>query len=422
MTRLLLSCFALLVLTTANAGDTLRALFIGNSYTEVNNLPNMVSSLATAGGDSLYYQVSAPGGQTFQQHCSNPTTLSLIAQGDWDFVVLQEQSQRPSFDESQVADEVYPYAKRLDSLVHHFSPCAKTVFYMTWGRKNGDASNCVNWPPVCTYEGMDSLLQLRYTTMAQQNESVISPVAKVWRNLRDNHPTLELYQPDESHPSVAGTYAAALSFYTLFFAKDASTNTFISSLSVANANIIKEAAQNIVFDSLHHWRRFHPYPRIDSINIENLLNYTVKCTGVNPDNVLSYEWDFGDGSLYSYHPSPTHTYADGGTYEVCVTVANDCDAVRYCKTVTLTPTSIDDLSRFEGLKFYPNPTSDYLYCSGINTELNYVITNNIGLYVSAGVIDKQTSAIQLKALSAGLYFISLYDESGNKKVVKIVKH
>jgi hypothetical protein len=142
---------------------TLRVLFIGNSYTAVNNLPSQIAQLADGTHDTLIYDMSAPGGYTFQQHTTNTTTLSKIQQGNWDYVVLQEQSQLPSFPDAQVASDVYPYAHALDSIIHENNPCAKTIFYVTWGRKNGDASNCAFFPPVCTYDGMDSLLQLRYS-------------------------------------------------------------------------------------------------------------------------------------------------------------------------------------------------------------------------------------------------------------------
>src|SRR5690606_21274752 len=38
--------------------------------------------------------------------------------------------------------------------------------------------------------------------------------------------------------------------------------------------------------------------------------------------ITSYEWDFGDGNS-SAAPSPEHTYAEGGTYQVELTVTDD---------------------------------------------------------------------------------------------------
>lgn len=58
--------------------------------------------------------------------------------------------------------DVFPYAAQLCQLIRQHNPLAEPMFYMTWGRQNGDASNCVVWPAVFTYQGIDSLLQLRY--------------------------------------------------------------------------------------------------------------------------------------------------------------------------------------------------------------------------------------------------------------------
>ena len=85
-------------------------LFIGNSYTYANNMPQMVSELALSFGDTLNFQTSTFGGATFNSHSSNVSTLDKISQKNWDYVVLQAQSQEPSFSPSQVANDVYPYA------------------------------------------------------------------------------------------------------------------------------------------------------------------------------------------------------------------------------------------------------------------------------------------------------------------------
>ena len=41
-----------------------------------------------------------------------------------------------------------------------------------------------------------------------------------------------------------------------------------------------------------------------------------------PDDIIKYEWDFGD-AWTSDLESPSHTYADDGVYNVCLTVTDD---------------------------------------------------------------------------------------------------
>ena len=101
--------------------DSLNVLFIGNSYTASNNLTNIISSIATSMGDNLITESSLLGGATLQLHASNSNTNDLIMSGNWDYVVLQEQSQYPSFPLFQVEQDVFPYASQLNDLVSKLS-------------------------------------------------------------------------------------------------------------------------------------------------------------------------------------------------------------------------------------------------------------------------------------------------------------
>ncbi len=285
---LFLSCFAF-------GQESKRVLFLGNSYTYYNNLPQLLADMALSAGDTLVFDSNTPGGYTLQGHSTNATSLQKIAQGNWDYVVLQEQSQLPSFPINQVQSDCFPYAAFLDSLINDANSCTQTMFYMTWGRENGDASNCATWPPVCTYQGMDSLLRLRYDQMAVDNEAELSPVGALWRYLRDSIGGVQLYDADGSHPSLAGSYAAACSFYATIFRKDPTLITFDGGLSPIDALTIRNAAKLIVYDSLLTWHvgEFDPNP-IASFTIG--VSFQTGLFTNTSTNASSYLWDFGDGN------------------------------------------------------------------------------------------------------------------------------
>ena len=82
----------------------------------------------------------------------------------------------PRFPPSQVANDVYPYAQQLTDSIRRNTSCGTPLFFMTWGRKNGDASNCAAYPPICTYEGMQQRLRESYMEMAFTNQGRVSPV------------------------------------------------------------------------------------------------------------------------------------------------------------------------------------------------------------------------------------------------------
>ena len=245
----LLFCSLLFCYTLVSQSS--RVLFLGNSYTYVNNLPQLVQQCFQSVGDDVIVNMSTSGGLTFQQHCT--FSLGFIMSGDYDIVVLQEQSQLPSFPESQFMQDSYPYAQQLCDLIHQYNPDAKIYFYMTWGRKNGDAQNCQNFPPLCTYEGMDSLLYDRYMVMAADNQACVSPVGAVWHYIRDNYPDMELYQSDESHPSYFGSYVAACCFYTSLTGQNPCDIQWNGTLTNTEADIAKLAAKRVVYDSLSKW-------------------------------------------------------------------------------------------------------------------------------------------------------------------------
>lgn len=333
-----------------------KVLFIGNSYTAYNNLPQLTASVALSTGDTLIFDSNTPGGQTFQGHFTNSQTTSKIQAGGWDFVVLQEQSQLPAFPIQQVQNQVFPFAQKLDSLIHAATPCAQTLFYMTWGRKNGDANNCQFLPDLCTYEGMDNLLRERYMMMANDNNALVSPVGAVWRYLRANHPGIELYQSDESHPTLEGSYVAACAFYTAIFRKNPELISFNAGINATVADQIKHAAKLIVYDSLSHWN-------IDAYDPIADFSYTAQTNQLAFENesqaATDYLWDFGDG-FTSTEENPTHAYAATGSYTV-ILIATRCGQTDTAEQVIVINILETPSVETPSIAIYPNPVGDQLH-------------------------------------------------------------
>src|SRR5690606_37656520 len=127
----------------------------------------------------------------------------------------------------------------------------------------------------------------------------------VWRYIRENHPEINLYSGDGSHPSVAGSYAAGCAFYATIFEKDPTLITWNSSLSQSEASTIRNAAQTIVYNVLDSWD-FSINPAIAdfTINTDNTLVLFTN-TSENTDSLI---WDFGDGST-STETVAVHDYS-----------------------------------------------------------------------------------------------------------------
>lgn len=411
----LLCIFAIHILS---AQESKRVLFIGNSYTGVNNLPQLTKDLSLSAGDTLIIDSHTPGGQTFQGHFSNVTVNSKIAQGNWDFVVLQEQSQRPSFPDSQVESDVYPFARKLDSLVHQYNICGETIFYMTWGRKNGDAANCPFWPPVCTYSGMDSLLYLRYMQMAEDNNALVSPVGKLWNYLRENHPEIELYSSDESHPSLAGSYAAACSFYATIFKKSPDLISNDYGLNANEATLIRNAADIVVFDSLSNWD-FSNDDVVSNFNYTLLENNTMELTNLSI-NAENYQWIIDD-TLVFYQENLVHEFgtSNSGIHSIELHAWNNCgDTVTNIQSITIGLNSQNE-NGLLNFNVYPNPFEDMLTISSEN-ETN-VFLKNIDGQIIVGSGFKKQHLLELKGISSGVYFLQIQDLNGFNFMEKLIK-
>ena len=315
-------------------------LFIGNSYTYVNDLPNLIEEIALSFGDTLVHDSSTPGGSSFSAHSTNTQTLNKINQQQWDYVVLQAQSQEPSFPPFQVASDTYPYAEILVDSILANSSCTEPLFFMTWGRKYGDQSNCQFYPPVCTYLGMQQRLRESYLDMTFTHNTSCSPVGMAWKKSIAIDSTLNLYSSDNSHPSIYGSYLAACTFYASIFKKSAVGSSFWpNAIDSVTAYSLQQIGSSTVLDSLVVWNIFNAdfgfQQYNDSISFTNLSS--------NYESVL---WNFGDGTT-SIDENPTHKYALNGSYTVILTTITNAACIQDTQTVSITvniSTAIEDVN------------------------------------------------------------------------------
>ena len=142
---------------------TRRVLFLGNSYTSVNTLPQLISDVALSTGDTLMFDSNTPGGYQLLDHNIDSVTISKIMAGGWQYVVMQGQSQEPVLEHNRFLSG----GKDLENLIKQYNPCAVPLTYMTWGRKNGDTANCMYYPLVCTYDGMDTTIRRAYMYLSK---------------------------------------------------------------------------------------------------------------------------------------------------------------------------------------------------------------------------------------------------------------
>ena len=413
---LLLTWFLVLFVGSVFAQEQPRMLFIGNSYTQVNNLPQMVADIAQSMGKSMEYCSNTPGGCTFEMHCHNQS-MTMICNGGWDFVIMQEQSQLPAFPLDSVEQYVFPFAQQLVDSIYVHNPCAEPMFYMTWGRKNGDTE--FGYPPMDTYEGMDSLLYARYMQMGEDNDASVCPVGRVLHYLRDHNAEIELYMSDESHPSLAGSYAAACAFYTLFFSCDPDSISHNAGLDENAARAIRTAVHEVVFDSLWKWRR--PLPKadfvVDSVDFLN-VRFVSKAK-----HFQEQELDFGDGeTLQTGDTLIWHSFPESGIYLVKQIVSRHCMADTAWRLVRLeAPVGIVEENDLSIISISPNPADDEVKLhlpEGMVVEVTLYGIDGRELWQKE--MKNPSNTIALHGVPSGLYVMKVVTVHGTafRRIVK----
>lgn len=176
------------------AGSTVRVLFIGNSLTLANDLPGLVGALAQAGGAVVIETRDASqGGYALEDHWANADSRDALAQGGWDVVVLQ---QGPSaLPESQA------------NLIAWAGTWADAI-----RAQGGTPALYMVWPERSRLSAFDSV-SASYRRAAQEAGAQLYPAGDAWRAAWARDSALALYGPDDFHPSVMGSYLAALVIY-----------------------------------------------------------------------------------------------------------------------------------------------------------------------------------------------------------------
>lgn len=188
---------------SADAAPPRTVLFVGNSYTYVNDLPAEVAAVA-APGAPLVTAASTVGGATLADHWNGAAHAAIDA-GGHAVVVLQGQSLEPLFDPTG-------FATHADLLAGAATAAGATVvFYDTWARRAGDA---VYADPASggSPDAMQDGLTAAYRAAATRAGGRLAPVGEARRLALREQPAIELFDPDGSHPSPAGTYLAAAVF------------------------------------------------------------------------------------------------------------------------------------------------------------------------------------------------------------------
>jgi opacity protein-like surface antigen len=207
-----------LVACSAQAEDSAqyetRVLFIGNSHTFHNDVPEMFQNMARTGGYSVMADMEAHGGWTLLDHAQSVGTMNKIRGADWDFVVLQEQSDVPTFSSNRDQD-MFPAIRGLHNEIS--ARGAETILFMTWGHRDGSLAEGVGG-----YSAESAAIEAAYVKIGDELGIPIAPVGVAWWNAMRGTPSLNLWLDDGNHATKEGSYLAASVLYNVILGQSPS--------------------------------------------------------------------------------------------------------------------------------------------------------------------------------------------------------
>ncbi len=175
-------------------------LFIGNSMTYYNNLPEVVERLAGMRNINLNCTAATNGGKNLIYQSTAANVDAAIKVGGYEVVVIQDIV--GSFD----ADNLKTGADALIAKIKQYNPDAQIVFYEPWPVRNSLTGTNTLLPYFTHY----------YFKTASQAHALLAPAGEAFYEIFTED-VVDGYAPDDKHPTRYGTFISASTvLYTLF--------------------------------------------------------------------------------------------------------------------------------------------------------------------------------------------------------------
>ena len=175
--------------------DTVRVLFVGNSYVYYNNLAQMIGLITDSMDTKIICKKSTIGAATLGQHWNGARGLQskqIIASNKFDIVVIQDNSMWPL----EHKDSLLINGGLFSKYIREHG--AKPYLYNTWAREKTPETQ--------------SRINEAYNELANLENAINVPVGSSFDVARKTFPSMKLFSEDGSHPSELGTFLIALNF------------------------------------------------------------------------------------------------------------------------------------------------------------------------------------------------------------------
>ncbi len=401
----------------SNAAPKKKVLFIGNSITYFNDMPQVFRNIANQKGDSVDLTMYAPGGTGFQHHYIDPNVFNHFREGGWEVIVLQ-----PGSNESVGVPPTQPrpltlqQARVLIDSARYYNPCARILFYEIGHGVHGTTA-----AHVAQYNTFMDHIRTTNEYLADSTGLSFAPVGETFRYVWNRDPSVLLWQAaGDIHPNYKGSYMASCVFYASIFHKPSAGNTIYNGNTAADAQYYQRVADSIVLRYPDRWR-------IDTSWHQARFSYTNNGLSLQLHNLSeghdSLKW-FLPGSAPQTTVDVSHTFTQAGTYSIQLVAyfGNCTDTLVQKVTLNGGGTGIDkEESRSLQVQLYPNPVN-HIFQVQLPVSVRQF---TVQLRDASGHLLQEagnTSRFDMGRQAPGLYFIRITDlESGRQFEGKVLK-
>lgn len=389
-------------LTSINGQAQTKVLFLGNSFTYVNNCNTLFAGFCSAAGIPFTVDINAQAGMAVADeqivgHVNDAVSQSKITSKKWDYIVVQD-NQGDYVNSAGIPGACGSANVALYNKIKANNACTRIIYFGGWGPVGG----------VTTGDNTTACIDRIHTNMCYLNNNVdqsapkepeiVAPIGKAWITSMSQMPSVNLYYSDNVHPGLPGSYLAAATIFTTIFKQDPSNLSYTGGLAASTASSLRAIAYSTVTNPTN--------------SAATKLDYYTPTITVN-GNVLTasgtysaYQWYF-NGSPVGTN-SNTYTALQSGKYQVEVTNSAGCKMRSFMKTVTVTGTGIIE-EEIENADLIPVTMNVFDLVSDATGQIS--VFDMQGKQTLSIRKDFGTARIDLNNISKGLYIVQFSSEN-----------
>ena len=319
--RYILFLGSVLIISSTTLADSINILFIGNSFTHMNQMPKTFEKIAVSMGQNVYVEMNAKSNHSLKMHMERPELFAAIGSRKWDYVIIQPFSRELIFSEDSIERATIPYLKQLLDSIYFYNACTNVLLYQTWGYKNGTTEDSLS----NTYDRMSHRIHEGAMRISDRFGLPVVPVGMVWDQVLKLGFGAGIYDADGSHPSPEGSYLVACAFYVAIFKKEVK-EAFSAGIPKEKAAMIQKTAYDYVLTNVDEYKLRKDSYVVFKVYSKHLKGKILcKAYYASADSLI---WDFGDGNI-SKDSIVEHSFTDYGKYTVKLTVFDKCGMRQY---------------------------------------------------------------------------------------------